>query len=83
VEWTRDGFGGWGAWQLTARYSYLDLNNKQVIGGRVNDMTLGVNWFLNQWMKVQGNFFVADRDVANPAGSGGIYGFGTRLALDW
>ena len=83
VEWSKDGFSGWGAWQITARYSYLDLNNKQVIGGRVNDMTLGVNWFLNQWMKVQGNFFVADRDVANPAGTGGVYGFGTRLALDW
>lgn len=83
VEWARNGFAGWGAWQLTARYSYLDLNNKQVIGGRVNDLTLGVNWFLNPWMKVQGNFFAADRDVANPAGTGGIYGFGTRLAIDW
>jgi phosphate-selective porin OprO/OprP len=83
VEWTKDGFTGWGAWQITARYSYLDLNDKQVNGGRINDMTLGVNWFLNQWMKVQGNFFLADRDVANPAGTGGVYGFGTRLALDW
>ncbi|MFO0805579.1 MAG: porin [Gemmataceae bacterium] len=72
-----------GRWQLTARYSYLDLNNKMVIGGRVNDLTLGVNWFLNQWMKMQTNFFAADRDVANPAGTGGIYGFGTRFALDW
>lgn len=83
VEWSKNGFYGCGAWQVTARYSYLDLNNKQVIGGRVNDMTLGVNWFLNQWMKVQWNFFAADRDVANPAGTGSIFGFGTRIALDW
>lgn len=83
VEWTRNGFSGWGAWQLTARYTYLDLNSRQINGGRVNDMTLGLNWFLNQYAKVQWNFFLADRQALGTAGDGGIYGFGTRFALDF
>jgi phosphate-selective porin OprO/OprP len=83
VDWSRCGFTGCGAWQLTARYSYLNLNDKGIVGGRVNDMTLGVNWFLNQYMKVQGNYFLADRDAAGTAGDGIIHGFATRLALDF
>ncbi|MBY0512678.1 MAG: hypothetical protein K2P78_02055, partial [Gemmataceae bacterium] len=83
LAWTRGGFTGSGAWQLTARYSYLDLNDKAVTGGRVNDLTLGVNWFLNPNMKVQGNYFLAARDAPGTAGDGLIHGFATRLAIDF
>lgn len=83
VDWTRAGFNSWGAWQLTARYSYLNLNDKAITGGRVNDLTLGVNWFMNQYMKVQWNYFLADRDVTGTAGDGIVQGFATRLAWDF
>lgn len=83
VAWTRAGVTGWGAWQVAARYSYLDLNSKGIVGGVVNDMTLGLNWFLNPNMKLQGNYFLASRDVANPAGDGLIHGFGVRMAIDF
>jgi phosphate-selective porin OprO/OprP len=83
VNWSRCGFTGCGAWQLAARYSYLDLNSKGIQGGVVHDMTLGVNWFLNQYMKVQLNYFLADRDAAGTAGDGIVQGFGTRLAWDF
>ena len=33
--------------------------------------------------KVQLNYFLAHRDVADPAGSGYIQGFGTRMAWDF
>ncbi|MFM8274567.1 MAG: OprO/OprP family phosphate-selective porin, partial [Gemmata sp.] len=59
LAWSRTGFTGWGAWQVAARYSYLDLNSKDIRGGTVNDMTLGLNWFLNPNMKLQSNYFLA------------------------
>jgi phosphate-selective porin OprO/OprP len=83
LSWSRCGFTGCGAWQVAARYSYLDLNDKGINGGRVHDMTLGLNWFLNPNMKVQWNYFLAHRNVADPAGDGFIQGFATRLAIDF
>jgi phosphate-selective porin OprO/OprP len=83
VAWTRCGFTGWGAWQVAARYSYLDLNSKGVNGGRVHDMTLGLNWFLNPNMKLQWNYFLAHRNVADPAGDGFVHGFAVRTAFDF
>ncbi|MBN9524096.1 hypothetical protein J0H58_37230 [bacterium] len=83
LAWSRAGFTGLGAWQATARYSYLDLDNKGVVGGRVHDMTLGLNWFLNPNMKLQWNYFLAHRNVADPAGDGFIQGFAMRTAIDF
>lgn len=77
------GASGWGAWQLAARYSYLDLDDRGIEGGRVHDLTLGLNWFLNPNAKVQWNYFLAHRDVAGTLGDGYIQGFGTRLAWDF
>jgi phosphate-selective porin OprO/OprP len=47
------GCHGWGAWQLTSRYDWLDLNTNgptaatSLNGGNEQDITLGINWFLN------------------------------------
>jgi hypothetical protein len=38
---------GPGAWQLAARWSVLDLNDGEVNGGRLEDVTLGINWHLS------------------------------------
>jgi len=45
-----------GALEIAARYSYLDLNSKGVYGGVLSDMTLGLNWYLNNNMKVMFNY---------------------------
>ena len=37
---------GLGAFELVARVSSLDLNGGTVRGGRIDDVTLGVNWYL-------------------------------------
>lgn len=47
---------GWGAWEVAGRWSYLDLNDKNVRGGTINDLTAGLNWYLNPYWKMQFNY---------------------------
>ncbi len=79
---------GCGAWQVGARYSTSNLQNSGMDGGRVDDVTLGLNWFLNPNMKIQSNYvYTALDNRGTPSGgniSGGDYsGFGMRLAWDF
>jgi phosphate-selective porin OprO/OprP len=84
---TEDGVcHGWGAWQLGARYSKLDLNNSGINGGVIQDVTLGLNWFWNPNMKWQFNYVVQDRVApasVGAAGNGTINGLGIRFAHDF
>lgn len=53
--------GGWGAWEVGARYSYLDLNDSDDIrGGILGDLTLGINWYLNPNVRFMLNYVLAD-----------------------
>ncbi|MBU1783907.1 MAG: porin [Candidatus Omnitrophica bacterium] len=49
---------GWapGAWEVATRYSYLDLNDDNIKGGILSDVTLGVNWYLNPNMRIMMNY---------------------------
>ncbi len=72
-----------GAWQVAARYNELNLNNKGINGGRLQDVTLGLNWFLNPNMKIQWNVTLTHRRGQQNTGNGNIYGFGMRVAQDF
>lgn len=56
------GMNGWGALEVCTRYSYIDLNSGTVNGGRLNDVTFGINWYLNQYTKFQMNYIHAYLD---------------------
>jgi phosphate-selective porin OprO/OprP len=78
-----DGEWGLGAWQVRVRYGYLELQNKGVNGATLNDVVLGLNWFLNPNTKVQWNLAI-DHRSSTPAGSSGwTYIGGMRLAFDF
>ena len=50
----------YGAVELLARYSRIDLDDGDVLGGRQNDLTIGANWYLTSHFKFQANYVKAD-----------------------
>lgn len=77
---------GWGAWEVAARYSYVDLTDRDIRGGRGSDVTLGLNWWFNPYAKVQFNYIFGDISGHAPVGgyTGGQFtNFGTRMAMDF
>ena len=56
----RDGKGGWGAWEAAVRYSHLNLNNGALVGGKLDDITLGLNWYLNPTTRISCNYVIAN-----------------------
>jgi phosphate-selective porin OprO/OprP len=59
---------GWGAWELTARYSVLDLDsdptettaNGGIRGGKQAITNIGVNWYLNSNLKAVFEYAMVD-----------------------
>lgn len=49
-----------GAWELVARYSTVNLENKGITGGKENNVTLGVNWYPNRNLRFMMNYVRAD-----------------------
>ena len=43
--------GTWGALEIGARLSTLDLNDDDVRGGYLTDFTLGLNWYMRPHIK--------------------------------
>lgn len=37
--------GGWGTWEVYSRWSSVDMTDKNVAGGEMNTLSLGLNWW--------------------------------------
>lgn len=46
--------GGRGTWKLGLRLSGLNLNDRDIEGGRQHNLTAGATWFLNQYVTIIG-----------------------------
>ena len=74
--WSPNGPCGWGAWQLAYRYSFLDLNDRNLNGGMLSQHTVGLNWYINDNAKLQFNYANIYRDVNAPSVGGTVHAFG-------
>jgi phosphate-selective porin OprO/OprP len=76
------GKGGPGALEICGRYSMLDLNDGTTFGGRIQDATCGLNWYLNRYTRIEFNYIHAflDRPVGNYTDTDI---FGTRAQFDF
>lgn len=50
----------WGAVELAARVSNLNLTDETVRGGDARDLTLGVNWYVNDKVRLMFNYIDVD-----------------------
>ena len=74
---------GLGAIELAARYSELDLSDSDIEGGRLNDVTLGLNWYLNPNTRVMLNYVHAEVDLSNDnVKNGNADMFAMRFQID-
>jgi len=86
---SRDGHG---AWEIAARWSYLDLTDQLVQGGSMQNLTFGLNWYVNPNCKCVFNYIHVWAD-ARPIRNGTILGnnfissqtdaFGLRCQVDF
>ena len=72
--------GGIGAWEIAVRASSVDLADAEINGGKEDNFTLGINWYLNPATRLMLNWVHADVKDGNipildavPEGSGDIF----------
>lgn len=71
--------GGWGSWEVSARYSTLDLTDGQVDGGEMDIWSLGLNWWLSPIFNVNMNYRYIENDQGGFRGESS--GFMTRVMV--
>ena len=73
---------GLGAWQVALRYSYLDLTDAQIRGGKISDVTAGINWQWNPNMRLMFNYVHSDVEDKNNL-SGTLQTYEMRAQVDF
>jgi phosphate-selective porin OprO and OprP len=65
---------GKGAWQVSVRIDDLDLNDGNIQGGRLVDLTFGLNWYVNPYTRMYFNYVHAMLTRGQPDSYGNLFG---------
>lgn len=68
-----------GAWEVSSRYTNVNLNDTGVDGGRLQTVTTGLTWYLNPTVKIMANHVWARSVVPNTTDNGDSNLFGLRF----
>ena len=74
---------GLGAWELAARYSFLDLRGPSLAdtARQVQDFTVGLNWYLSPNLRLGWNYARSWIDGSGSSGAADIFLFRVQLAF--
>jgi len=58
--------GTWGAWEISARYAEIDLNDGDIVGGEEDALSIGLNWYPNRNLRIMADWTrILDTDESN------------------
>ena len=74
-----------GAWQIAARYSTLNLDNQDILGGKEDNVSVALSWYASKQIRWIANYLQATVRQQNPAlpDKRVIDMLGLRLQLLW
>ncbi len=73
--------GKWGAVEIAARVSFLDLEDGSVTGGTEKNFTAGANWYIGRNIKIALNYIHAEADPGRFGFSESVDAVATRVQL--
>jgi len=81
----------YGAWEVAARYSMVNLNDEDIHGGKENNFSVALNWYVNKNLLIRTNYIYANIDPTQALGAARnpnpakrhLNIFGTRAQFIW
>jgi phosphate-selective porin OprO/OprP len=55
-----------GAWEVSTRYSFVNLNKNDIRGGAAHNIGGGLNYYVNKYIKISGQYIFSHQHLGSP-----------------